>query len=369
MSALSVYAGAITMPQVVLAGFLVFVVLTGCSATSLPPAALLPPGAQSAFQRGLDAGEQNEWGQAVGYFSEAWEAAPASPQVLFNLAESYDRLGRHEVQAIVWYQAYLAVEPDVPGNKEVRERIKGLEADLDASIKNLIRMAKEAAARVADDEERSKVYRNIALDESNAGDAAAARETFLLAREAAAEIPDTEERCATYQLIVAEQVKAGDIAGARETLTLALESADRITDDYQSVWAYPALAGALVEVGEIDRALEAAAKIPDDKNKAFAYSDIALAQAKAGDVAGARQSIALAREALAQVPEGDDITGVYVNIAEAQAKAGDMAGAMETAALIRDEYYKVHAYGAIAVIQGGPAATEAFEWIESGRCT
>ena len=39
---------------------------------------------------------------------------------------------------------------------------------------------------------------------------------------------------------------------------------------------------------------------------------------------------------------------------------------METAAQIKDDYYKVRAYGAIAAIQGGPAASEAFEWIESG---
>ncbi len=35
------------------------------------------------------------------------------------------------------------------------------------------------------------------------------------------------------------------------------------------------------------------------------------------------------------------------------------------AAQIKDDYYKTRAYGAIAVIQGGPAASEAFEWIES----
>jgi tetratricopeptide (TPR) repeat protein len=91
----------------------------------------LPPRAEEARQRGLQAAGIGDWPAAVAAFKEANQFAHASPALMFNLALSYQR-GGWPVQAAMYYRAYLAALPEAPNAAEVRAEIPKLIAEIEA---------------------------------------------------------------------------------------------------------------------------------------------------------------------------------------------------------------------------------------------
>ena len=116
-----------------------------------PPAASLPAKQLSfdeTFTRGLEAAAQQQWDQAVMYFTNADDLARSSstvhPGLLFNLGLAHAKAG-NDATAIAWFEAYLAVVPDALNAAIIRAERQRLEAALEAKTKLLFEEAIQAA--------------------------------------------------------------------------------------------------------------------------------------------------------------------------------------------------------------------------------
>ena len=108
----------------------------------------VPAPAREAFERGLAATEQQQWGLAIRYFGEAQKAAQTAPAILFNLGLAHGKAG-HELPAIAWLQAYLA-QAGQPANADaVRKEILRLEIATEAEIARVAQQAVAANAAAA----------------------------------------------------------------------------------------------------------------------------------------------------------------------------------------------------------------------------
>lgn len=76
----------------------------------------LPPEAQMAFERGLAAVQQQDWGLAIRYFSQAHRSAQESPAILFNLGLAHGKAG-NEVAAMAWHR--------IPGRRPPGAQCRG----------------------------------------------------------------------------------------------------------------------------------------------------------------------------------------------------------------------------------------------------
>lgn len=91
----------------------------------------LPPRAEEARQRGLQAAGKGDWPAAVAAFKEANQFAHCAPPLIFNLALAYQR-GGWSIPAAMWYRAYLAAIPESPKAAEIRGTIQQLIAETEA---------------------------------------------------------------------------------------------------------------------------------------------------------------------------------------------------------------------------------------------
>lgn len=109
----------------------------------------LPPEAQMAFERGLAAAQQQEWGVAIRYFSQANRSAQESPAILFNLGLAHGKAG-NEVAAMAWLIAYLAGGPQAPNAAAVRAEIARLDVVAEAKVRRIMAEATAAARKLPD---------------------------------------------------------------------------------------------------------------------------------------------------------------------------------------------------------------------------
>ncbi|HHT9118226.1 MAG TPA: tetratricopeptide repeat protein [Candidatus Hypogeohydataceae bacterium YC38] len=266
----------------------------GSSVLAQTSSPTLPPEAQSLFQRGVSAANQGKWDLAIKCFSQAREAAPESPHVLFNLALAYSRAGSRDLLAIAWFRAYLAAAPKAPNAQQVRAQILDHEVEIGATAQELFSNAREAASQIPDDYQKDYTYKDIATAQAWAGDIERAKET-------AAQI--TGDKSLAYKDIVWAQAEAGDIKGAKETAT-------RITGDKSAAYKY--IAWAQARAGDIKGAKETAARITDAGHKSSAYKGIASAEAKMGDKAMARETTTqMQYEASAEIKSWTNLAVAY----------------------------------------------------------
>lgn len=196
------------MAWFVLAGFLFLVGAYGGLVLAQTPGSTLSPEAQALVQRGLSAAKQEKWDLAIKCFSQAREAAPESPHVLFNLALAYSRAGGRDLLAIAWFRAFLAAAPDAANAQQVRAQILDHEVEIGATAQKLFSNALEAASQIPDDYQKDYTYKDIATAQAWAGDIEGAKET-------AAQI--TGDKSSAYKGIASAEAKMGDKARAKET--------------------------------------------------------------------------------------------------------------------------------------------------------
>src|SRR4029077_14418895 len=108
----------------------------------------LPPKAQEAVKKGLSAAEQQQWTVAIGYFDEARQVAPDSPVPLVNLGLAEAQVPGHELRAICWFEAYLALVPAAVNGPAVRQQISDLELRTKGNAGKIIEMLKALAAQM-----------------------------------------------------------------------------------------------------------------------------------------------------------------------------------------------------------------------------
>ena len=251
--------------------------------------------------------------------------------------------------------------------------------------------AREAASRITDSYDRSAAYQRVSLAQARAGDIDGARNTIELARYATEAIDDHFLKTSAYSDLAKYQATVGDIDGARESVKRARKTYGNINDplmriavkgDITESEAYIEDAGKLsvnitdnqtkptteIENDELEADLElrnedeghrllhtggteesdsqeitrhlvsgnmaaageAASRITDNFDKAVAYKRISLAQTRKGDVAGARNTIEMARQATEEIEDHVLKTSAYNDLAKYQAFTGDISGAQKT---------------------------------------
>ncbi len=192
----------------------------------------LPPEAQKNFERGLAAVQQQEWGLAVRYFTEAEKAAPTSPAILFNLGLAHAKAG-HELAAVLWLHAYLAAAPQADNAAAVRKEITRLEVATEAKIAKIFKAALEAAEKILDQAARSNTLDWIAMYQAYAGDIEGARQSKKLVGQ---DVGDAQWSCYGRWL-----GWTGDFSGAQVALNNVKDIGKR-DDDWYDISAFHTLA-------------------------------------------------------------------------------------------------------------------------------
>jgi tetratricopeptide (TPR) repeat protein len=84
--------------------------------------------ARAIYERGARAYAEARYSQAAELFLDANRIFP-TPQLLFNIAKAYDRLG-HSTGALAYYRDYLRKAADAVDRQEVSARVRELELQL-----------------------------------------------------------------------------------------------------------------------------------------------------------------------------------------------------------------------------------------------
>jgi len=145
--------------------------------------------ARMLFEAGRRAFDDGRFEEALGHFQRAYELS-GRPQLLFNVASAFDRLGRKR-EGAEWYGRYLEEAPDAPNRNFAERRIEILEREADEDERAAAEAAAAAAAAAAAQEERSLVG-PIALLAGGGAAAVTALATGLVANKIYA---DLESQC------------------------------------------------------------------------------------------------------------------------------------------------------------------------------
>ena len=121
------------------------------SIAALAQDAALLPEAQKAFDRGIGAVQQQQWGQAVRHFTDAHKIGGNDPRILLNLGLAQARAG-NELHAIAWLNAAAAAAPDAPNVQAIRQETQRLQELVPANIDRLVELAVAAAEKMPEKE-------------------------------------------------------------------------------------------------------------------------------------------------------------------------------------------------------------------------
>lgn len=260
---------------------------------------------------------------AVALPADVWaDAVSYEPRTLFDKALAADRAGGQELFAIAWYRAYLAAQPKAGNGERVRERIVGLEVEVEAKARELLNKAASAAALLPEPDARTDAQKRIAAVLAGAGDIPGAERI-------AATLPAARDRDFVAINVAVARMRNGDGKGA-------LAAAAGIGDAALAAAARRGIARVQAFAGDVAAAWKTADAIADDLERSAAFAGIAEAALAAADAQGGERAIAKAKAAagIALEPIREH---AYARIAEAQAAGGDTTGARQTAALVRRE--------------------------------
>jgi len=95
-----------------------------------------------ALKKGIAAAGKSEWRYAISWFLHARKTAPSYSPTLYNLGLACEREGGRELEAIAWYNAYLAAAGGRAKNRsEIKTAIKNLQGKIVADINQLAQEA------------------------------------------------------------------------------------------------------------------------------------------------------------------------------------------------------------------------------------
>jgi len=228
----------------------------------------VPPEAQRAFGRGMDAFQQQEWGLAARYFAEAQKMAPWSVPVIFNLGLAHAR-GGHEPAGIAWLYAYLAAAPQAQNADVVRGEIGRLKAATRRKMEQIFQQAINAAKQLGGAEgSREEARKNQALSsvcsrQAAAGDFEGARATAKMGKPG----------CDALREYLGALRKAKDLPAAQDLLSRVSAPAER--DSVLEV-----MSSLFLESGDVEAARKAAGQIQDLAKKGNALRGIRIKDLK-----------------------------------------------------------------------------------------
>jgi tetratricopeptide (TPR) repeat protein len=306
--------------QVLYAGVLL-ILLISAMPFSIMASESLPTEAQEALAKGLAATRQQDWPLAVRYFTEARKAAPAAPQVIFNLALACDKAGERDLPAIALYRAYLASAPGAANTEQIRSRVLELEVKVESDTIRLLQKAKEMYGVLPQQglifPSKSGFYYDVALVDKTLGRFAEAEKSISL-------IDEPSLRDQISNSLIEARIKAYDLDGALKTM--------RLHETPYVLALYGTLYIPLLKTGQVERLKEIAERMPDETRKEKAYEDLFNARVATGNLKGAL-------EVLGKIPV-DSRPGAYRSLSEKLLQAGDLAGALDTAVKV-DEKFRV----------------------------
>lgn len=171
----------------------------------------LSPEAQQAFDRGLAAAKQQEWGLAARYFTEAQTAAPEASPVLYNLGLAHAKAG-HELAAIAWLHAYLAADPQLTNAAAIHAEIERLKSSARGKMTNIFQELATTIRGMEDASSQQMELQSLALYEAMAGEVEAA---IMLKPK---RTPDDDVESSAWRSYAGALITAGDLAGSEEAL-------------------------------------------------------------------------------------------------------------------------------------------------------
>ncbi len=310
----------------------------------------LPPEAQEAMNKGLQAAKQQEWIIAIQSFQEALKSAkdaedvPGSfyNQLFYNLGLAESKIPGRELRAIAWFGAYLAANPSAPNAAAVNDFITGLKIKNQGSLFRLIKTYNDAAKHNSRDDHIPFDFESIAGLWAKAGDMPAAMKI-------ADSFEDSWHKIEARINIAEAQAKTGDDAGARETLASATRTADLIQSALTKGHLLRDIAEAQAKIGDSTGAKEtlaSAARTVDliqsasDKSasdKIYQLKDIAEAQAKAGDDTAATQTFGSALKTAGAIHDADKKQNALYWIAYNEVEVHDFTNAQKIVDLLRGD--------------------------------
>lgn len=108
----------------------------------------LPPRAETARRKGLEAASRGDWPAAVAAFKEALQFAHAAPSLMFNLALALQQ-GGWPMPAAVWYRAYVSAMPEAANAEAVRSEIRKLVSQTEDRVFALLTEAEGLADKLS----------------------------------------------------------------------------------------------------------------------------------------------------------------------------------------------------------------------------
>ena len=331
--------------------FVLFVLVALASAQTENPPAALPGQFEKEFARGLDAAKQNNFELALRYFAKVQEDAPDAAPVLFNLGLAHAKVG-HELQAIAWFHAYLAQNPQSEQKEQVLSRIEALKAAARGKIGKMLEELKKVSDTIRPkdkgdflmNEARTSAFRGVAAVEAAGGDMEAAKKTLAqISPGYTAEEKFFAARASRTSALVGDIAKAQDAGGQADAVAWSI-IAKQLLDagNLNGAWNAARKMKAApydvmpVLVPIVRRALDDGDLIPaEEALKAYGEGSWPIAKLVAerktalGDVAGAMAVLSSTQNTYQQAE-------IAVAIATEQWKRGDWQAAKETAQRVID---------------------------------
>ncbi|MBT6229311.1 MAG: tetratricopeptide repeat protein, partial [Candidatus Scalindua sp.] len=134
----------------------------------------IPPDAKEAFDSGVRALEQGSFERAIKHLARAHRAAPDTPKFLYSLGFAHAQAG-HEILAIIFYSAYLAVQPGAPNADGVKHDILTLQNSVEDIVQALFKEAIAVADDLVEEDARAEAWQEIIAALARAGDLDLAR--------------------------------------------------------------------------------------------------------------------------------------------------------------------------------------------------
>lgn len=319
-----------------LVGFLVLVICYGNPAQAQELSPVLPPEAQKAMTRGLEAVKQQEWDLVIKYFREAHEIAPLVPTVFYNLGLAHAK-ANNELLANAWLRAYLAASPEVANAEAIRQEILRLEIAAEKKIKDSFERAIAAAEQLPDDktydrfEGKHSVFATISGIQQTVGDVQGAEITAkrsrALAKAAGAKDSGQYEWKFFWSFYGLLQANAGDIEGAEQTALKVDNASSR-----NSVLAK--IGEAKVAMGDVTEAWELIQEMENPPGRWF-LKELITAYVEEDDLVRA--------EAAAAKASSNDKIPVMIDFAALLLRSGNVKKAIEVVQPFLSEDKEVYA--------------------------
>ncbi len=143
---------------------MVVVLVLAVSAQAAAP--IMPAAAKAEYDLGNAAFDEKDWDGAVGHFDAARKIDARNPKILFNLGLSHSKAG-HELPAIAWLEAYLALVPGDARAADIRKEITRLTAAAESKTSRMLKAARDACDQLQengswDGEEKHYLLKSLA---------------------------------------------------------------------------------------------------------------------------------------------------------------------------------------------------------------